>query len=119
VKMSEPNHCWSDVFWDITPCNHLEDNRCFRGTMSAPSSGRKNKLSKKPALACSATAFRLVSCSAYSSALKMKVICSSETSVDFQRPTHRYIPRDSDLHNHRCENLKSYKLLILLRNLKA
>jgi hypothetical protein len=35
-------------------------------------------------------------------------ICSSETSVDFQRTTRRYIPEDSTLHNYRCENLKSY-----------
>jgi hypothetical protein len=33
---------------------------------------------------------------------------ASETSVDTQRTTRRYIPEDSTLHNHRCENLKSY-----------
>jgi hypothetical protein len=37
----------------------------------------------------------------------METIYSSETSVDFQRTTRR-IPEDSTLHNHRCENLKSY-----------
>jgi hypothetical protein len=36
----------------------------------------------------------------------MEAICSSETSVDFQRTTRAYIPED----NHRCETLKSYKL---------
>jgi hypothetical protein len=41
--------------------------------------------------------------------LKMDAICSSETSVDFHRTTRRYIPEDSTLHNHRCENLKSYR----------
>jgi hypothetical protein len=81
----------------------------------------------------------LVSSLAYSSILKMEAICSSETSVDFQRTTRRYIagfllglffyPEDGGdvflrnvswhsmdytmlypltLHNHRCENLKSY-----------
>jgi hypothetical protein len=39
----------------------------------------------------------------------MEAICSSETSVDFQRTTRRYIPENSTLHNHGCENLKSYK----------
>jgi hypothetical protein len=39
---------------------------------------------------------------------KKKELYSSETSVDFQRTTRRYIPEDSTLHNHRCENLKSY-----------
>jgi hypothetical protein len=34
----------------------------------------------------------------------MEMICSSEKSVDFQRTTRRYI----SVHNHRCENLKSY-----------
>jgi hypothetical protein len=45
---------------------------------------------------------------AYSSTLKMKPICSSETSVDFQRTTQRYVTEDRILHNHRCENLISY-----------
>jgi hypothetical protein len=53
----------STIFWDTTPCSR----------------------------ALLPTAFRLVFCSAYSSALKMEAICSSETSVDFQRTTRRYI----------------------------
>jgi hypothetical protein len=32
--------------------------------------------------------------SPYSSTLKMEEICSSETSVDFQRTTRRVIPKD-------------------------
>jgi hypothetical protein len=36
---------------------------------------------------------------AYFWTLKMEVICSSETSVDFQRSTRRYIPRDRTLGN--------------------
>jgi hypothetical protein len=42
-------------------------------------------------------AFMLLSCSAYSSTVKMEAICSSEKSVDFER---LYIPEDSTLHNH-------------------
>jgi hypothetical protein len=38
--------------------------------------------------------FTLVSFSAYCLALKMEVICFSETSVDFQRTTQHYIPKD-------------------------
>jgi hypothetical protein len=38
----------------------------------------------------------------------MEAICSSEMSVDFKRTTRRYIPEDSTLHNHRCENLNCY-----------
>jgi hypothetical protein len=33
--------------------------------------------------------------------------CPSETSVDFQRTTGRYIPEDRTLHSHLCENLNS------------
>jgi hypothetical protein len=40
----------------------------------------------------------------------METISSSETSVDFQQATRRYIPEDSTLYNHRCENLKSYRV---------
>jgi hypothetical protein len=55
-------------------------------------------------LGLSAT-FTLVSCAAYFT-LMIEAIYSSETSVDFQRTTWRYIPEDNILHNHRSENLK-------------
>jgi hypothetical protein len=42
------------------------------------------------------------------SILKLEAICSSETSVDSQRNTRRYIPEDGTLQNYRCESLKSY-----------
>jgi hypothetical protein len=58
------------IFWDITPCSALKVNRPFT----------------------------LVSCSAHSSTLKMETICSSETSVDFQQNTRRYIPEDRTLY---------------------
>jgi hypothetical protein len=38
----------------------------------------------------------------------MEAVCSSKTSVESQRTTRRYIPEDGTLHNHGCENLKSY-----------
>jgi hypothetical protein len=37
---------------------------------------------------------------------------SSETSVDFQQTTWCYIPEDRTLHNHCCENLKSYICIV-------
>jgi hypothetical protein len=46
----------------------------------------------------------------------MEETCSFETSVDFQPTERRYIPEERTLHNHRCENLKSYvsiRLIIL------
>jgi hypothetical protein len=39
---------------------------------------------------------------------KVEAICLSETSAGFQWTTKRYIPADGTLHNHHCENLKSY-----------
>jgi hypothetical protein len=43
---------------------------------------------------------------AYSSTLKMEAVCSNVgwLSADYTA----YIPDESTLHNHRCENLKSY-----------
>jgi hypothetical protein len=38
----------------------------------------------------------------------MEVSCPSKTSVDFQQTPWRYVPEDRTLHNHECENLKSY-----------
>jgi hypothetical protein len=69
----------------------------FRRNISPPSS-ELNKPSKIPA-------WKQV---ASSSTSKMEAIYSSETSVDFQRTTWRYIQEDCTLHNHGCENLKSY-----------
>jgi hypothetical protein len=59
---------------------------------------------------CLPPAFTQISYAAYSSTLKIEAICSPETSIDFQRITQRYLPEDITLHNHNCENLKSYKL---------
>jgi hypothetical protein len=38
------------------------------------------------------------------------VKCSSETSVDFRRLTRHYTSEIRTLHNHRCNNLISYKV---------
>jgi hypothetical protein len=53
------------VFWDIMLCSPLD-------------AGSKQKL---------AVCFMLISCLAYSSALKMELTCSSETLVGYQRTT--------------------------------
>jgi hypothetical protein len=42
----------------------------------------------------------------------MEAKCSSETSDDTQRSTRLYIPEDGTFHNHRCGNLKSYKVIL-------
>jgi hypothetical protein len=70
------------MFWDMTPCS--------------PSFNRG---------AC-----HLIFAELISSALKMEAICSSETSVETGRTARRHNPEDDTLHNHRGENLKSYKV---------
>jgi hypothetical protein len=85
----------SSVFWDMS-CSPLYVNRCLRALL--------------------ATWFMLVSCMVYSATLKMEATSSSETSVDFQWTTRRYIPENRTLHNHHCGILKS-SINILLANL--
>jgi hypothetical protein len=68
-----------------TPCCPMKVTRLFGGTCRH-NSWPKNKRSKK--LAC----LLVVSCLVHSSTPKIVVTCFSETSVDFQRPTWRYIP---------------------------
>jgi hypothetical protein len=41
-------------------------------------------------------------------ALMMEAARISEMSVDIQLRIWQYIPEDSELHTHRCENLKSH-----------
>jgi hypothetical protein len=50
--------------------------------------------------------------------LKMEVICSSETSVGFQQTTQHYILEARTLHNHRCENLNSYRFKLFFPPLR-
>jgi hypothetical protein len=47
-------------------------------------------------------------------ALMMHAVRTSETSVNFNVTTRRYISEDSKLHTRRRENLKSYKFLCFL-----
>jgi hypothetical protein len=53
-----------------------------------------------------ATRFSLVSCSAFSSTLKMEAIYYSETLLDFQRTVRSCISGDRSLHSHCCESFK-------------
>jgi hypothetical protein len=81
----------------------VEIQPTFRKNISPPSSGSKNKPSKKEAWElCLPFSFTLVSCSAYFSSLKMEATRSSETLVDFQRTTWRYVPDYSTLHCFVC-----------------
>jgi hypothetical protein len=49
----------------------------------------------------------------------MEAIYSSESSVDFQRNAWRFIPEDRTLHDHHCENLKSYIINNIYSDLRS
>jgi hypothetical protein len=88
------------IFWDTTPCSSLKVIWRLRGTLPT-SSGSK---------LCLPPAFVLVSCSAYSLTLKMEAMFLQNIgwlSTDY---TALY-PKDRTLHNHWCENLKSYMVV--------
>jgi hypothetical protein len=97
IKWSMEN----SVFWVITLCSSLKVNGRFRGTCHLHLQSRRLQHE---------AGSRQSSSLAYSSTLKMKETCSSETSVDFKRTTRRCIPEDTTLHNRRWENLRSYKM---------
>jgi hypothetical protein len=82
----------SITFWDMTPCSPLSFNRRFGGTYRLHLQGLRNNFSKNQ------------------QGSRWEA-CSSETSVETRRTTRRHIPEDDTLHNHRCENLKSYKVI--------
>jgi hypothetical protein len=73
------------IFWNVTPCSPLKAIRRFGGICSSI-----------------ATCFMLVSGLPYSSTLKMEATYSSETTVDFEQTTRRYIPDDVTLQDTDC-----------------
>jgi hypothetical protein len=100
----------SSIFRDITARSPLKVNERFGGTCRLHNQGRRISQTRNQyeaginqKFAVLATCFMLVS-----SPMKVEARCSSEASVYFQRTICRYIPEDRTLHNHRCENLKSY-----------
>jgi hypothetical protein len=94
------------IFWYITSYSPLKVNWSFGGTCRLYLQGRRiseaaKQETRTKQVVSWACWFMLVSCLAYSSTLKIEATCSSETWVDCQRTSWRYIPED----NHRFEYL--------------
>jgi hypothetical protein len=94
----------SSFFWVIMPCSPLKVNRNFGGTYRHYLQGLKISQARKQLEVGSKQSFMLVSCSAYSSTLKMNV--PPKRRLTFQRTIQRYILKVKTLHNHHCDNLK-------------
>jgi hypothetical protein len=77
----------STIFWDITPCSALKVNRRLGGTYHLHLQGRRIRSACHLLLQWFLA--RLIFWT-----LKMEAICSSYTSVEFQRTIRRYIPKD-------------------------
>jgi hypothetical protein len=98
----------SNIFWNITPCRPLKVNWRFGGTYCLNLQDRRISWVRYECESrWQVETFTPVFCTAYSSILNMEAIVSSETSVDFQQSTRRYISEESTLHYHCCEDLKS------------
>jgi hypothetical protein len=101
----------SSVFRDITPCSPQKMTPGFERKCHLHLHGRKINLAINQHEAGNKLCFMSVSFLAYYSTLTMEVICSSETSVDFQRTTWSYIQEYSILHSLPCAQGTSTSLL--------
>jgi hypothetical protein len=69
------------VFWDIAPCSDVEVDRRFRGAYCLNHQG---------------------------DVLMMEAVRTSETSVNFNVTTRRYIPEDSELPQLKSKNINNF-----------
>jgi hypothetical protein len=82
------------ICWDKTLCSPLNVSRRFGGVYYLYLQWRINR--ERYQRESRWQAFTLLSCSACST-LMMVAVCSTETSIDSQRTTRRYIPEDKTL----------------------
>jgi hypothetical protein len=91
----------SAIFWDITQCSPLKVNRCFGGTCRLHFQDWKSR-------ALLAAWFLLLAW-----------LLNRSRRLHFRRKCRltfngHYIPEDRTLHNHRLENLRFHKTIIIL-----
>jgi hypothetical protein len=82
----------NSIFWDITPYSPLKGNRRFGGTCRLHLHGRRIILVSSACYLLHADSLLALFFD------PVKATCSSETSVEFQRITRRYIPENRTLH---------------------
>jgi hypothetical protein len=71
--------------------------------------------SEEPAWAGSSRIFLLGTAATYPCWFLVRGFFYSETSVQFTGSTRRHITEDCILHSYRCENLKSYEVIVTYR----
>lgn len=97
------------VFWYVMSCSPVEVYMCFRRTFRCHlQDWRINEASKKQVAS-------QTSCFIYILILKMKVVCCSETLVNFSQTMRHCILEDSTLCSHRCRKPnQTFKSIIVM-----
>jgi hypothetical protein len=93
----------SSIFWDISLCCPLKVNLRFGRTYRLHLHSRRISRARSHLL----SRWCLVQLN-IRPLIKQEAACSSETSVEFQRTTRRYIQDGVIIHNHCFENIKPY-----------
>jgi hypothetical protein len=100
-------------FWDIASRSPYV-NRRFRRTYHLQIQGSKSAQRETSVQKVSSRILHVGFLLGWFSILNMKVIRSSETSA-YIRTKWRCIPEDGNIHNCRCENIKSYIYIVYVR----
>jgi hypothetical protein len=105
----------SSVFWDITPCSPLKVIWRFGGTYRRHIQDRRISHTRNQHEAggnlCSFPLKLQLTFNGLHGIMSQKIELFITTAVRTSDPTRHYVPEDRTLHNHSCENLRSYTTL--------